>query len=76
MKGLDEALPEKRERKGGRGGRRDDGGRRGERNGERNARSGGRERGGTPRDGVRKTGGGYSERDRAAADARRRRFVE
>lgn len=71
VRGLDEALPERRERRSGRGGRDGrDAGRRGD------GRSGGRERGGTPKDGVRKVGGGgMSERDRIAAETRRKRFA-
>lgn len=78
VKGLDEALPERtaRGQKRGRGG--DDGGRKDGREKRSKVRGGGRngrERSGTPKDGVKKAGSGMSEKDRSAAEARKRRFA-
>lgn len=79
VKGLDEALPERaaRGQKRGRGG--DDGGRRDGREKRSRVRGGGgrgrRERSGTPKDGVKKAGSGLSDKDRLAAEARKKRFA-
>ncbi|KAF6240458.1 hypothetical protein HO173_001126 [Letharia columbiana] len=78
VKGLDEALPERaaRGQKRGRGG--DDGGRRDGREKRSKVRGGGRngrERSGTPKDGVKKAGSGLSDKDRSAAEARKKRFA-
>ena len=78
VKGLDEALPERtaRGQKRGRGG--DDGGRKDGREKRSRVRGGGRngrERSGTPKDGVKKAGSGLSEKDRLAAEARKKRFA-
>lgn len=78
VKGLDEALPERaaRGQKRGRGG--DDGGRRDGREKRSRVRGGGRngrERSGTPKDGVNKAGSGLSDKDRSAAEARKKRFA-
>ena len=78
VKGLDEALPERaaRGQKRGRGG--DDGGRRDGREKRSRVRGGGRngrERSGTPKDGVKKAGSGLSEKDRLAAEARKKKFA-
>ncbi|KKY26490.1 putative sap domain protein [Phaeomoniella chlamydospora] len=75
VKGLDEALPERRERKfGGRGG-----GGGGGRGGAGFRGNGNRRRGNTPRIGekgqVQKQSPGISEKDRAAAEARKKRFA-
>lgn len=78
VKGLDEALPERaaKGQKRGRGG--DDGGRRDGREKRSRVRGGGRngrrERSGTPKDGVKKAGSGLSDKDRSAAEARKKRF--
>lgn len=78
VKGLDEALPEraarvrKREREGDNEGRRDGREKRSRvRGGGRNRR----ERSGTPKDGVKKAGGALNEKDRLAAEARKKRFA-
>ena len=78
VKGLDEALPERaaRGQKRGRGG--DDGGRRDGREKRSRVRGGGRERrerSGTPKDGVKKAGSRLSDKDRLAAEARKKRFA-
>lgn len=78
VKGLDEALPERaaRGQKRGRGG--DDGGRREGREKRSRVRGGGRndrERSGTPKEGVKKAGSGLGDKDRLAAEARKKRFA-
>ncbi len=78
VKGLDEALPERaaKGQKRGRGG--DDGGRRDGREKRSRVRGGGRsgrERSGTPKEGVKKAGSGLGEKDRLAAEARKKRFA-
>ncbi|CAF9912753.1 hypothetical protein IMSHALPRED_000413 [Imshaugia aleurites] len=76
VKGLDEALPERaaRGQKRGRGG--EDGARRDGREKRSRVRGGGRrERSGTPKDGVKKAGSGLGDKDRLAAEARKKRFA-
>lgn len=78
VKGLDEALPERaaRGQKRGRGG--DDGGGRDGREKRSRVRDGGRngrERTGTSKDGVKKAGSGLSDKDKSAAEARKKRFT-
>ncbi|KAM0796533.1 hypothetical protein BDR22DRAFT_893217 [Usnea florida] len=78
VKGLDEALPERaaRGQKRGRGG--DDGARRDGREKRSRVRGGGRngrERSGTPKGGVKKAASGLSEKDKLAAEARKKRFA-
>lgn len=78
VKGLDEALPERaaRGQKRGRGG--DDGARRDGREKRSRVRGGGRngrERSRTPKDGVKKAASGLSEKDKLAAEARKKRFA-
>lgn len=79
VKGLNEALPERGFKRGrGRGDEGDANGRRKRtREGGRRKNGGGdgrRERSGTPKDGVKKSGA-LSEKDRLAADARKKRFA-
>lgn len=78
VKGLDEALPERaaRGQKRGRGG--DDGGRRDGREKRSRVRGGGRngrERSGTPKDRAKQAGTGLSDKDKSAAEARKKRFA-
>lgn len=77
VRGLDEALPERaaRGQKRGRGG--EDAGRRegGEKRSRVRGGKGRRERSGTPQDGVKKAASGLSEKDKLAAEARKKRFA-
>lgn len=78
VRGLDEALPERaaRGQKRGRGG--DDGGRRDGQEKRSRVKGGGRnrrERSGTPNNGVKKAGSGLNDKDRLAAEARKKRFA-
>lgn len=78
VKGLDEALPERAARGQKRGRGADDGGPRNGREKRSRVRGGGRngrERSGTPKDGVKKAGSGLSDKDRLAAEARKKRFT-
>lgn len=70
VKGLDEALPERRPKRG-RGGEERDGGREGKRSRVRGEHDGGPRRGG----GGGRGGAGLSQKDREAAEARRKRFA-
>lgn len=81
VKGLDTALPERGPRKRGRGGEDEEGANRGGKRGRggregRERRDGGRERrNGAERRNVNAGGGGLSEKDRVAAEARKKRFA-
>ena len=78
VKGLDEALPERAAKGQKRGRGRDDEGRRDGRDKQSRVRGGGRsgrERSATPKDGVKKAGSGLNEKDRLAAEARKKRFA-
>ena len=78
VKGLDEALPERGARGQKRGREGDNGGRRDDREKRSRVRGGGRnrrERSGTPKDGAKKVGSGSNEKDRLAAEGRKKRFA-
>ena len=78
VKGLDEALPERAARGQKRGREGDSAGRRDGREKRSRVRGGGRsrrERSGTPKDGVKKAGSALNEKDRLAAEARKKRFA-
>ena len=78
VKGLDEALPERAARGQKRGREGDNGGRRDGREKRSRVRGGGRnrrERSGTPKDGVKKAGSALNEKDRLAAEARKKSFA-
>ena len=78
VKGLDAALPERAARGQKRGREGDDGTRRDGREKRSRVRGGGRnrrERSATPKDGVKKAGAGLSDKDRLAAEARKKRFA-
>lgn len=78
VKGLDEALPERAARGQKRGRGTDDGGKKDGREKRSRVRGGGRngrERSGTPKGGVKKAGSGLNDKDRLAAEGRKKRFA-